>query len=63
VQPALSVIAVVIGGVGEELTTGDVLTNCLALRLSIDMLDSVNDILIMIIAALARMELVHTWEL
>jgi len=63
VQPALSVIAVVIGGVGEELTTGDVLTDCLALRLSIDMLDSVNDVLIMIVAALSRMELVHTGKL
>jgi len=63
VQPALSVIAMVIGGVGEKLTTGDVLTNCLALRLSIYMLDSVNDILIMIVATLARMELVHTWKL
>jgi len=63
VQPALSIIAVVIGGVGEELTTGDVLTNCLALRLSIYMLDSVNDVLIMIVAALSRMELVHTWKL
>jgi len=63
VQPALSVIAVVIGGVGEELTTGDVLTDCLALRLRIDMLDSVNDVLVMIVAALARMELVHTGKL
>jgi len=63
VQPALSVIAVVIGGVGEELTTGDVLTNCLAFRLSIDMLDSVNDVLIMIVATLPGMELVHTRKL
>ena len=65
-----------ISGMGEELTTGNVLTDCLvreklltlgdmqfsfskvilkrylALRLSIDMLDSVNDVLIMIVATL-----------
>jgi len=53
----------VISGVGEELTGGNVLTDRLALRLTVDVLDSVNDVLIMVVTALSRMELVHTRKL
>jgi len=53
----------VISGVGEELASGNVLTDRLALRLTADVLDSVNDVLIMVVTALSRMELVHTRKL